>query len=85
MFCAEVGDQNPQGAGRLLYFNIDEWAHVNCVLWSAEVYEDDEGRLQNAHVALTRGRQLVSSFTGSTKTKNLFLVHGILFVFLNEC
>jgi hypothetical protein len=24
------------------------------------VYEDDEGRLQNAHVALTRGRQLVS-------------------------
>jgi histone-lysine N-methyltransferase MLL1 len=60
VFCAEVGDQGLQEAGRLLYFNIDEWAHVNCVLWSAEVFEDDEGRLQNAHVALTRGRQLVS-------------------------
>ncbi|XP_028401347.1 histone-lysine N-methyltransferase 2A-like [Dendronephthya gigantea] len=62
VFCADVGDQCAQEAGRLIYFNVDEWAHVNCVLWSAEVYEDDEGRLQNAHVALTRGRQLRCEF-----------------------
>lgn len=73
VFCGEVGDQSPQDAGRLLYFNIDEWAHANCVLWSAEVYEDDEGRLQNAHIAITRGRQLVSDITTSYAFQRYFL------------
>ena len=71
VYCNEIGDDDTQSAGRLLYFNIDEWAHVNCVLWSAEVYEDDEGRLQNALVALTRGRQMVCH--------KLFLAYIIVF------
>lgn len=66
VYCNVAGDDEAQDAGRLLYFNIDEWAHVNCVLWSAEVYEDNEGRLQNAHVALTRGRQMVRSCYGTS-------------------
>ena len=33
--------------------------HVNCGLWSAEVFEDDEGRLQNVQAALSRGKQMV--------------------------
>ncbi|CAB1321188.1 unnamed protein product, partial [Coregonus sp. 'balchen'] len=33
-------------AGRLLYLGQNEWAHVNCCLWSAEVYEDNGALLQ---------------------------------------
>ena len=32
---------------------------MNCGLWSAEVFEDDEGRLQNVQAALSRGKQMV--------------------------
>lgn len=37
----------------------DDWVHINCALWSAEVYEDDDGKLQNVHLALARSRKLV--------------------------
>ena len=37
----------------------NEWTHVNCALWSAEVFEDDDGSLKNVHMAVHRGRQLV--------------------------
>lgn len=49
-----------QDAGRLLYIGQNEWTHVNCALWSAEVFEDDDGSLKNVHVAVIRGKQLVS-------------------------
>lgn len=52
-------DADPPGAGRLLCSGLDEWVHVNCGLWSAEVFEDDEGRLQNVQVAISRGKQMV--------------------------
>lgn len=52
-------DADPPGAGRLLCCGLDEWVHVNCGLWSAEVFEDDEGRLQNVQVAISRGKQMV--------------------------
>lgn len=48
-----------QDAGRLLYIGQNEWTHVNCALWSAEVFEDDDGSLKNVHVAVIRGKQLV--------------------------
>uniref|UniRef100_A0AAY4BUF4 [histone H3]-lysine(4) N-methyltransferase n=1 Tax=Denticeps clupeoides TaxID=299321 RepID=A0AAY4BUF4_9TELE len=44
--------------GRLLYIGQNEWTHVNCALWSAEVFEDDDGSLKNVHMAVIRGRQL---------------------------
>ncbi|XP_071656655.1 histone-lysine N-methyltransferase 2B isoform X5 [Patagioenas fasciata] len=56
--CLTTGDQPAQDAGRLLYMGQDEWAHVNCALWSAEVQEDGDGALRNVHAAVARGRQM---------------------------
>ncbi|XP_023659504.2 histone-lysine N-methyltransferase 2B-like isoform X2 [Paramormyrops kingsleyae] len=53
--CQKYGDAKPNDAGRLLYLGQNEWAHVNCSLWSAEVFEDD-GSLMHVHSAVTRGR-----------------------------
>ncbi|XP_067111823.1 histone-lysine N-methyltransferase 2B [Osmerus mordax] len=57
MLCQQYGDAAPNGAGRLLYLGQNEWAHVNCCLWSAEVYEDN-GALLQVHSAVSRGRHL---------------------------
>lgn len=43
----------------MLYIGQNEWTHVNCALWSAEVFEDDDGSLKNVHMAVIRGKQLV--------------------------
>lgn len=48
-----------QEAGRLLFLGQNEWAHVNCCLWSAEVFEEDNGSLLHVHSAVTRGRLMV--------------------------
>ncbi|XP_070702123.1 histone-lysine N-methyltransferase 2B isoform X2 [Pempheris klunzingeri] len=55
--CQQYGDSAPSDAGRLLYLGQNEWAHVNCCLWSAEVYEDNFALLQ-VHSAVSRGRHL---------------------------
>ncbi|CAL9705937.1 unnamed protein product [Knipowitschia caucasica] len=54
--CQKYGDLKPNEAGRLLYLGQNEWAHVNCCLWSAEVFEEDDGSLLHVHSAVTRGR-----------------------------
>ncbi|CAN2387877.1 histone H3-K4 dimethylation [Pristimantis euphronides] len=56
--CLKYGDGNANDAGRLLYIGQDEWTHINCALWSAEVFEDDDGSLKNVHMAVIRGKQL---------------------------
>ncbi|KAM3922156.1 histone-lysine N-methyltransferase 2A isoform 1-T1 [Leptodactylus fuscus] len=56
--CLKYGDDNANDAGRLLYIGQDEWTHINCALWSAEVFEDDDGSLKNVHMAVIRGKQL---------------------------
>ncbi|CAL9691615.1 unnamed protein product [Knipowitschia caucasica] len=55
--CQQLGDAAPSDQGRLLYMGQNEWAHVNCCLWSAEVYEDN-GALLQVHSAVSRGRHL---------------------------
>ncbi|XP_010787143.1 histone-lysine N-methyltransferase 2B-like isoform X1 [Notothenia coriiceps] len=55
--CQQNGDYPPRDAGRLLYLGQNEWAHINCCLWSAEVYEDNCALLQ-VHSAVSRGRHL---------------------------
>uniref|UniRef100_A0A3P9DNA3 [histone H3]-lysine(4) N-methyltransferase n=1 Tax=Maylandia zebra TaxID=106582 RepID=A0A3P9DNA3_9CICH len=55
--CQQCGDSAPSEAGRLLYLGQNEWAHVNCCLWSAEVYEENSALLQ-VHSAVSRGRHL---------------------------
>lgn len=47
-----------QEAGRLLYIGQNEWTHVNCAIWSAEVFEENDGSLKNVHAAVARGRQM---------------------------
>ncbi|XP_074510115.1 histone-lysine N-methyltransferase 2A isoform X2 [Sebastes fasciatus] len=54
--CQKYGDLKPNDAGRLLCLGQNEWAHVNCCLWSAEVFEEDNGSLLHVHSAVTRGR-----------------------------
>ncbi|XP_063797869.1 histone-lysine N-methyltransferase 2A [Pseudophryne corroboree] len=56
--CLKYGDDSANDAGRLLYIGQDEWTHINCALWSAEVFEDDDGSLKNVHMAVIRGKQL---------------------------
>ena len=41
-----------------MHFRHNEWVHVNCALWSSEVYEEVDGSLQNVGQALTRGLKL---------------------------
>lgn len=53
----------PQEAGRLLYIGQNEWTHVNCAIWSAEVFEENDGSLKNVHAAVARGRQMVRTCT----------------------
>ena len=48
-----------------MYIGQNEWTHVNCALWSAEVFEDDDGSLKNVHMAVLRGKQLVNHFFAS--------------------
>ncbi|XP_061616531.1 histone-lysine N-methyltransferase 2B [Phyllopteryx taeniolatus] len=55
--CQQYGDSAPKDAGRLLYLGQNEWAHINCCLWSAEVYEN-KGALLQVHTAVYRGRHL---------------------------
>ncbi|XP_069598179.1 histone-lysine N-methyltransferase 2B isoform X1 [Ranitomeya imitator] len=56
--CSKYGDDDPKDAGRLLYIGQNEWTHINCAIWSAEVFEEDDGSLKNVHAAVARGRQL---------------------------
>ena len=53
-----------QEAGRLLPCGVDEWVHVNCAVWSAEVYEECSGVLCAVHAAISRGKMLVSEEGG---------------------
>ncbi|KAI1893780.1 hypothetical protein AGOR_G00127190 [Albula goreensis] len=58
VLCLKFGDDNSNDSGRLLYLGQNEWAHVNCALWSVEVFEDEDGALKNIHMAVMRGKQL---------------------------
>uniref|UniRef100_A0A672QIG3 Histone-lysine N-methyltransferase n=1 Tax=Sinocyclocheilus grahami TaxID=75366 RepID=A0A672QIG3_SINGR len=56
--CLNYGDENTNDCGRLLYVGQNEWTHVNCALWSSEVFEDVDGALKNVHMAVRRGKKL---------------------------
>ena len=42
-------------SARLLMMNSDKWVHLNCALWSYEVYETMNGSLVNVDQACKRG------------------------------
>ncbi|TRY65107.1 hypothetical protein DNTS_009664 [Danionella cerebrum] len=63
--CQQNGDAKPNDAGRLLYIGQNEWAHVNCCIWSAEV-QDVKGALLHVHSAVARGRFMRCERCGQT-------------------
>lgn len=38
--------------------DVDKWVHLNCALWSSEVYETLNGDLMNVDVAFKRAQAL---------------------------
>uniref|UniRef100_A0A182QTC3 Histone-lysine N-methyltransferase trithorax n=1 Tax=Anopheles farauti TaxID=69004 RepID=A0A182QTC3_9DIPT len=56
MLCKQQGEGMPLHESRLLYCGQNNWIHTNCALWSAEVFEEIDGSLQNVHSAVSRGR-----------------------------
>ncbi|XP_040183040.1 histone-lysine N-methyltransferase 2B [Rana temporaria] len=62
VLCLKYGDDDPKDAGRLLYIGQNEWTHINCAIWSAEVFEENDGSLKNVHAAVARGRQMRCEF-----------------------
>ncbi|XP_053324300.1 histone-lysine N-methyltransferase 2C isoform X3 [Spea bombifrons] len=61
-FCHEEGDGVTDGPARLLNLDLDLWVHLNCALWSTEVYETQAGALINVELALRRGLQMKCVF-----------------------
>ena len=49
------GDAAADGPARLLNYDVDKWVHLNCALWSEEVYETVSGALVNVETALKNG------------------------------
>ena len=56
VLCSSRGDAATDGEGRLLNMDTDKWVHLNCALWSAEVYETLNGALMNVDAAVARGQ-----------------------------
>ncbi|XP_021938191.1 uncharacterized protein LOC110838870 isoform X2 [Zootermopsis nevadensis] len=52
MFCHQIGDGVGDGTARLLNFDVDKWVHLNCALWSDDVYETVNGALMNLENSL---------------------------------
>ena len=64
LFCQQIGDGKPNGPGRLLNYDCDKWVHLNCALWSEEVYETTNGALINVQAAFIRGLEQECSRCG---------------------
>lgn len=58
LFCKSVGEGGSLDESRLLYCGQNCWVHTNCAMWSAEVFEEIDGSLQNVHSAISRGRSI---------------------------
>jgi len=56
--CPNTGDQTPEQGGRLLPIQQNSWVHINCALWSAEVYENEDGALLQVGNAIKRCKTL---------------------------
>ncbi|ULU00152.1 hypothetical protein L3Y34_000988 [Caenorhabditis briggsae] len=54
VFCGGVGDGDTAVCGRLVSLTEYYWVHVNCAMWSAEVFEHQNGMLSNVERAVIR-------------------------------
>ncbi len=69
LFCHMRGDAAADGPARLLNYDVNKWVHLNCALWSEEVYETVSGALVNVETALKTGAKLACKMcekTGAT-------------------
>ena len=65
VLCGVSGDGDVENiTGRLIPLRFSEWIHVNCALWSSEVYEAEDGSLQNVFAAVSRSKTLQCSASG---------------------
>lgn len=55
---------------RFLYCGQSTWIHANCALYSAEVFEEIDGSLQNVHSAIARGRLIKCSVCNNKGKEN---------------
>ena len=62
IFCQTAGDQEANGPSRLLVLDLDKWCHLNCALWSDEVYETMNGALINVDVAFKKSLNVECCF-----------------------
>jgi hypothetical protein len=60
--CIVDGDGDAETTGRLLNMDADQWVHVNCALWSQEVYETQAGALVHVEQAVRRAHTVHCSF-----------------------
>lgn len=65
LFCKTNGDGEATNESRMLYCGQNSWVHANCAMWSAEVFEEIDGSLQNVHSAISRGRMIKCSECGN--------------------
>lgn len=54
-FCVLCRGKSEADNSRFLYCGQNSWIHANCALYSAEVFEEIDGSLQNVHSAISRG------------------------------
>ena len=69
LFCDLRGDGPADGPARLLNYDVNKWVHLNCALWSEDVYETVSGALVNVETALKNGPNLTCKIcekTGAT-------------------
>jgi hypothetical protein len=62
IFCQGYGDQDASGPSRLLVVDVDKWCHLNCALWSDEVYETMNGALVNVDLAYRKSMNIECCF-----------------------
>ena len=68
---------------RLLNVDLDAWVHLNCALWSYEVYETQNGALMNVGDAIKRGEKTVINHNDFIKssirfTQSMFNVYIVI-------
>jgi len=54
VLCGNKGERRV--TGRLIPFNVSSFVHINCALWSNEVFETEEGQLTNLYLILGKTR-----------------------------
>eukprot|EP01135_Chromosphaera_perkinsii_P002293 Nk52_evm79s221 gene=Nk52_evmTU79s221 len=57
LLCQGTGDDLPTRCGRLLNVFAEEWVHIKCAVWSAEVLMAAWGGLQDVDKAIKRGKR----------------------------